>query len=83
MEEKIKELLESALEVKVQIVDEEFKFVTIEFYKHLPVPGDIINHDFKKYEVIRREFEETGSYSYGRDYYCTIVVKCLTSKEED
>ena len=32
MEEKIKELLESALEVKVQIVDEEFKFVSSRRY---------------------------------------------------
>ena len=84
MEEKIQEIIERALECKVLIEDENREFVSIENFKQLPMNGDIIESNHcKKYEVVRREFDISDHYSWEHnDYYCKIVVKCIT-KEED
>ena len=86
MEEKILEIINQALKLKAEIIDEEYKIVTYEYFKQLPAIGDIIINDCERYEVVRREFE-TNRYSYsyssfGGDSDCKIIVKKLTTSED-
>lgn len=84
MEEKIKEIVEQALMCKARIQDADYNYVTVASYKQLPVPGDIIEYDFKKYEVVKREFDSNYTRSWDtKDCNVTIIVKCITPKDED
>ena len=84
MEEKIREIVEAALDCKTIIRDEDYNCITYENFKQLPMKGDIIEHNSKKYEVIRREFDvDFNSYDYRDKYDCRIIVKCITKDDED
>lgn len=87
MEEKILEIINQALKLKAKIIDEEYNVVTYEYFKQLPNIGDIIINDCERYEVVRREFE-TNIYSYsydsfGSDSDCKIIVRKLTTSDDD
>ena len=84
IEDRLREIVEEAIKFRTEIRDEDYNHVKSDNFKQLPQIGDVIEYDYKRYEVIRREFQAniTPSWDY-RNKDCTIFVKCISKDDDD